>query len=925
MVDIISAFDISLVATLEMSKAEIMSTMTVKSAYEVFLRMNQSSMDRDLVSQINRKIGASLHKGANQQTKSDPTGYAAVDKARDMLNDMMDTAIMKRELEGVRCSEFDNTQIKIMKELEMDIAYVNSEASAAKSECLRCQEIIQVVEEVKLPTNRLELSQHNERCRIDIAAIKQQLAVVLADIKVMRRILDMVCADDLRTVLLQTDSFASEGTLVQCISCTTGAESVWLRHSRIQPLLASLKTQEARNYVQENLLHDAERPIPTQTVFLQDEVIEQEMRGERSSAFPKIPALESRFNASHPPPPGGVCNEQMTGQNSSTYMGCQTKTISGRECQKWTVQSPHTNDLTSTGDHNYCRNPDGSDTIWCYTTDPGTRREYCEPLINLDAPNGISKHECVDANMCKLKKPDCENLQDRFMVILAGIIDMEEKLSDDLAALEKKCQEIRTSYETTIENLENQLKEEQTNLAQASKYMTENQQQSVLGNEQHGALNEEYHTTMAECCDNKNGFTAEICALEKIRGELYRLEGLSVFITDCEVGEWVDEECSKSCGGGKQDRKRTIIIHPINGTQCPPLKMERECNLIGCPVDCRVDDWSAWSDCTASCNGGVMTRNRDKTIEPENGGDPCPEQAETRECNTFACNADCVLGDWSQWSLCSKACDNGSQERTKAIAVEQRGQGTCAKWDDPTRLDFIECNAFDCKDLIPSDRLTVKCSFKADVFIVLDGSGSLGRYGWQESKNMAQHIVEAMIGGEEGVNVGVLLFSGPKNWRLLDSCTGSDPNVNPPAEDCGIRWISHLSSNISTVDHLVGGMDWPRRTTLTSLALAEVSSQVITGRQDAKSIVVVITDGKPMSPEKTGVAADELKRKARLMWVPVGSEVKSTVEKMREWCSLPARDNVLEVDTFAALDTPSTINRMISGFCPQLECGSSVK
>merc|ERR1719210_3191873 len=361
MVDIISAFDISLVATLEMSKAEIMSTMTVKSAYEVFLRMNQSSMDRDLVSQINRKIGASLHKGANQQTKSDPTGYAAVDKARDMLNDMMDTAIMKRELEGVRCSEFDNTQIKIMKELEMDIAYVNSEASAAKSECLRCQEIIQVVEEVKLPTNRLELSQHNERCRTDIAALKQQLAVVLADIKVMKQILDMVCADDVKTpvTLLQTDSLASEGTLVQCISCTTGAQAVWLRHSRIQPLLASLKSKEAKIYVQENLMHDVEQTSPTRTVFLQDEEVDKEMRGQRAASFPSIPAIESRFNASHPPPPGGACNEQMTGDNSSTYMGCQSHTLSGRQCQKWSVQSPHKHTFSSVGDHNYCRNPNG--------------------------------------------------------------------------------------------------------------------------------------------------------------------------------------------------------------------------------------------------------------------------------------------------------------------------------------------------------------------------------------------------------------------------------------------------------------------------------------------------------------------------------------------------------------------------------------
>merc|ERR1719210_1835660 len=235
MVDIISAFDISLVATLEMSKAEIMSTMTVKSAYEVFLRMNQSSMDRDLVSQINRKIGASLHKGPNQKTKADPTGYAAVDKARDMLNDMMDTAVMKRELEGVRCDEFENTQLKILRELEMDIAYVNSEASAAKSEVLRCQEIIQVVEEVKLPTNRQELSEHNERCRTDKAALEQQLAIVRADIEVMKRILSLVCAEDLRTPapsnFLQIDTTSNDGSLVQCVSCTTGAQSVWLRNS----------------------------------------------------------------------------------------------------------------------------------------------------------------------------------------------------------------------------------------------------------------------------------------------------------------------------------------------------------------------------------------------------------------------------------------------------------------------------------------------------------------------------------------------------------------------------------------------------------------------------------------------------------------------------------------------------------------------
>ena len=50
-------------------------------------------------------------------------------------------------------------------------------------------------------------------------------------------------------------------------------------------------------------------------------------------------------------------------------------------------QSPHTHNnkhLKKTKywirDHNFCRNPDGTETIWCYTTDPETRWELCDPL-----------------------------------------------------------------------------------------------------------------------------------------------------------------------------------------------------------------------------------------------------------------------------------------------------------------------------------------------------------------------------------------------------------------------------------------------------------------------------------------------------------------------------------------------------------------
>ena len=77
----------------------------------------------------------------------------------------------------------------------------------------------------------------------------------------------------------------------------------------------------------------------------------------------------------------------MSGSNDSGYRGCQTKTRTGRTCQKWTSQKPHPHGNgpskkpgTGVGKHNYCRNPDGSHTIWCYTTDSSKRREYCDPL-----------------------------------------------------------------------------------------------------------------------------------------------------------------------------------------------------------------------------------------------------------------------------------------------------------------------------------------------------------------------------------------------------------------------------------------------------------------------------------------------------------------------------------------------------------------
>ncbi|XP_798048.3 plasminogen-like [Strongylocentrotus purpuratus] len=75
-----------------------------------------------------------------------------------------------------------------------------------------------------------------------------------------------------------------------------------------------------------------------------------------------------------------ACQEDPTGVH---YRGLLSRTIGDHTCQAWTSQDPNQHTKTPANypnaglDNNYCRNPDGVNTAWCYTTNPETRWEYC--------------------------------------------------------------------------------------------------------------------------------------------------------------------------------------------------------------------------------------------------------------------------------------------------------------------------------------------------------------------------------------------------------------------------------------------------------------------------------------------------------------------------------------------------------------------
>lgn len=85
-------------------------------------------------------------------------------------------------------------------------------------------------------------------------------------------------------------------------------------------------------------------------------------------------------------PNNHVCFEQFSiWDKGKSYRGCQQRTLSGRLCQRWDSQRPHVHRRTpgrypSAGLKNdYCRNPDGEISIWCYTQDRAKRWEFCRP------------------------------------------------------------------------------------------------------------------------------------------------------------------------------------------------------------------------------------------------------------------------------------------------------------------------------------------------------------------------------------------------------------------------------------------------------------------------------------------------------------------------------------------------------------------
>merc|ERR1719409_2412811 len=532
------------------------------------------------------------------------------------------------------------------------------------------------------------------------------------------------------------------------------------------------------------------------------------------------------------------------------------------------------------------------------------------------APSAADKR----AAKCTIKKsPQCYKLQERFLLIQSGIEDERDELLEQIEMLENYRDETKQMLEDEIASDESSLEQSQTKLAAATEKEAtagETARQTATENNQ---LNDDLQKQMKTCSTNYINFETELCALKKIRGELYKMKGggHSAFFQDCEVSKWDPEECSKKCKGGEQKLTRSVLTHPNGGAKCLPLAAMRSCNNQPCPVDCKLATWSGWSKCSAECGGGVQQRLREVKLAMKFDGKPCGAVSETKSCNGQACEKDCELSEWTSWSMCSKDCDGGTQKRQKFMKKVAEGAGKCADEWSIKRLQYKACAMHRCNILQGQKVLT--CNKTLDVVLLLDGSATMGKKGFSSELTAAKLLIDAFSAPGAKGNFAVILFSGPRTWSGVSKCTGKSTKKVDAEKVCGIKTVTHFTQDLNKVKQLITGLEFPKGGALTSLALLKAKAELALGRKNAKSNVIVFSAGRPLSYRKTEIASNLVRKSARLVWVPVSAN--APLKYIKKWATRRWQENVINVKSMERLKRPSIITHIVANICPKESSG----
>lgn len=463
----------------------------------------------------------------------------------------------------------------------------------------------------------------------------------------------------------------------------------------------------------------------------------------------------------------------------------------------------------------------------------------------------------------------CTRAHDTLGQLVGEVADNEASLKADVATSARDCKQDREFERKQMMAVARHKGALSSSMADASSKLGSLQERVRHRDRERGQLNDKAYALKNKCKSDIDALLhGRLCDLQRVRDQMWLLAGRTALPVDCELSEWVHGPCSVTCGGGIQESTRTAVLPAWNGAACPPLKMQQSCGQEACPADCQVSTWTGWTACSAACDGGFQERTRTVVKRPQNEGDACRHLVDMRACNSRACDRDCMLGDWTKWSTCSQACNEGNQRSYRNIIRNPVGAGACPDEDSDKRLSRKPCNKYPCPAAA-----TAKCmEAPTDAMLLADSSGSLGQVGFGYVKALTLELVRRYALGSSGAHLSVATFS--TQAKLVSGLVG----------DAG-----QLQKKVQTE------FAWTKNVSLLSQAITLASRVMQDARTNVAPVAMVLTDGHFADPFLGGQVAAKLRAQGiRLMFVLVGGGERDRL-LARHFASAPVEENIIEV------------------------------
>merc|ERR1719313_3031147 len=502
---------------------------------------------------------------ANKKTTADWT-EAELNRARDILNGMYDTEQAELDVLLVDCKKFLGTLKEQMDENARVRTTLSENTATARATQLEATKTKKEAEG-QLTSLKDEYAIHQGACDKTLAALKANYDLAAFDYHVAQKIQNMSTCDDAAVQAAIDAENAAGDSFLQLGNATNheGAQS----KSKANPMLVVKKSSGNHNAILE--CHNARAGSTDDDdngVFFMFPHQSHEMQSEA----------------------GKFAMARMAKMAMMRKMG--------KHAYHW--HKPHRQHYAlSLVEEDADEDEDDAEDQEPETTTPLPGKMEAPPeseLTTTPIPGESPDDLMPPAPKCNVNAvPNCPLLNDAISTMVGELRDVFIKEKTAYESQLAECNKVSAEYEAQIKDWEGIHDQAEVTLAQAITQIDTNQAEMEAKEIEYGDLSAQFNAKMEECVTKRNAIMDTMCGIKIVRLELFKLAQQEAFFADCEVGEWVPQDCSVSCAGGTQILTREVLVEQNWGAECPPLQMEQECQTQPCPIDCTMDDWSGWS------------------------------------------------------------------------------------------------------------------------------------------------------------------------------------------------------------------------------------------------------------------------------------------------------------------------------------------